>query len=890
MKKLLNGIWLLALLSLLSIEASATHNRAGEITYEHVSGFTYRVIITTYTKESALADRPWLKLKWGDEAPNTPDNELDSLQRDEIDPSIAFDVQRNTYTGLHTYSGPGAFTIVVEDPNRNDGVNNIIASVDQIFCISSMIIISPLTGQNNSAVLLNDPIQDACIYQPWIYNPAAYDPDGDLLLYSLVPCMGDDCIPLLGWDSPELWTSETTDTFTIDPETGTITWDTPLYSGEYNIAIKIEEYRGGFLVGSIIRDMQITVVTCNNQPPNINPLPDFCIEAGEYFEFQAIATDPDDDNLIMEAFGGPLSNVVHPATFQPNIRKFTWTPQCEEVREAAYTLTLQVTDDGYIPLSNVETVNITVVAPRVENPTATAQGSSISLNWDVHECSDIFTPYQASEIRYKIYRRNNTFGFNPSDCELGVPEYTGYTQVGETQGINSTTFVDTNLQFGSVYCYMVVTCWFDGAISYASEEFCDTLRKDVPIMTKASVDFTDPVNGQMSVCWSPPHDLDTLVFPGPFYYELYTSPGFTEPSTLIYTSSVSPFLIWGDTCFVHENVNTQDIGHSYHVKLIANNVDTGTSRKATSVFLQTAPADNSVILQMPHDVPWTNVTYEIYRRDPDATDFVLVGTSNTSTYTDTALVNNLEYCYKVRTVGSFFVDLITDPIINWSQETCETPYDLNPPCPPVLTVDDDCINITNELVWNNPNNGCADDVTAYNVYYAPNANEELQLITTNNDPNDTTFIFPVEEYNFSIAGCYAITALDSLNLWPDGSLNRNESDFSEIICIDNCPEYFLPNIFSPNNDGINDFFVPFPYRYVESIDLIIFNRWGMEVFKTTDPDINWDGKNFESGNISPDGAYYYTIKVNTKRLNGTETLQFSGTIQLQDGKQPLSSE
>ncbi|MFY8138679.1 MAG: hypothetical protein ACOVMR_11270, partial [Flavobacteriales bacterium] len=151
MKKLLNGIWLLALLSLLSIEASATHNRAGEITYEHVSGFTYRVIITTYTKESALADRPWLKLKWGDEAPNTPDNELDSLQRDEIDPSIAFDVQRNTYTGLHTYSGPGAFTIVVEDPNRNDGVNNIIASVDQIFCISSMIIISPLTGQNNSA-------------------------------------------------------------------------------------------------------------------------------------------------------------------------------------------------------------------------------------------------------------------------------------------------------------------------------------------------------------------------------------------------------------------------------------------------------------------------------------------------------------------------------------------------------------------------------------------------------------------------------------------------------------------------------------------------------------------------------------------------------------------
>ena len=45
--------------------AQATHNRAGEITYTHVQGLTYEVVITTYTKASALADRPWLFLTWG---------------------------------------------------------------------------------------------------------------------------------------------------------------------------------------------------------------------------------------------------------------------------------------------------------------------------------------------------------------------------------------------------------------------------------------------------------------------------------------------------------------------------------------------------------------------------------------------------------------------------------------------------------------------------------------------------------------------------------------------------------------------------------------------------------------------------------------------------------
>ena len=67
-------------IAFLNVKAFATHNRAGEITYKHVEGLTYEVLITTYTKSSALADRPLLYLRWGDE---NGDDE-DSLRRESL--------------------------------------------------------------------------------------------------------------------------------------------------------------------------------------------------------------------------------------------------------------------------------------------------------------------------------------------------------------------------------------------------------------------------------------------------------------------------------------------------------------------------------------------------------------------------------------------------------------------------------------------------------------------------------------------------------------------------------------------------------------------------------------------------------------------------------------
>ena len=126
-----------------------------------------------------------------------------------------------------------------------------------------------------------------------------------------------------------------------------------------------------------------------------------------------------------------------------------------------------------------------------------------------------------------------------------------------------------------------------------------------------------------------------------------------------------------------------------------------------------------------------------------------------------------------------------------------------------------------------------------------------------------------------ISGCYRVTALDTAG---------NESVMSEERCAENCPLYQLPNVFTPNGDGSNDTFRPFPYRFVESIDLQVFNRWGGLVFETSDPDINWDGRD-SGGNILADGVYYYHCRVYVQRSDGSRGIydQLKGFIEILKG-------
>lgn len=62
---------------------------------------------------------------------------------------------------------------------------------------------------------------------------------------------------------------------------------------------------------------------------------------------------------------------------------------------------------------------------------------------------------------------------------------------------------------------------------------------------------------------------------------------------------------------------------------------------------------------------------------------------------------------------------------------------------------------------------------------------------------------------------------------------------------------WAPNIFSPDQDGLNDLFLIRGPIHPDNFLLIIYSRWGEKVFEATDPNIGWDGsknnKKFNSG-------------------------------------------
>jgi gliding motility-associated-like protein len=89
-------------------------------------------------------------------------------------------------------------------------------------------------------------------------------------------------------------------------------------------------------------------------------------------------------------------------------------------------------------------------------------------------------------------------------------------------------------------------------------------------------------------------------------------------------------------------------------------------------------------------------------------------------------------------------------------------------------------------------------------------------------------------------------------------------------------EIFIPNIFSPNGDNINDqWIVIFSDPSITGIECRIFDRWGDVVFSTEVNPIMWDGY-FNESPVNP-GVYVYLIEV--ERSDGIQEM-LSGDITL----------
>jgi len=241
MKKIFS---LILLFSFIIHAAYATHDMAGDISYMQINGNTYLIVIRTFTNTNPAttqADRCELIVYFGDgdsaiaprvngdtsvECPTRANGEL-----------IAPYIKKNVYEIVHTYSVNGSYIVSTEDPSRVQGECNIPNSVDASFYLRATIILNSFSANHSSPQYTGIPLVADTVGVISHYNPLAVDTDGDSLFYELTSPMSI-AVPISGYTIPP-----TSNSFSIDSLTGTVTWNTPTTICSYAYAIKITEWR-----------------------------------------------------------------------------------------------------------------------------------------------------------------------------------------------------------------------------------------------------------------------------------------------------------------------------------------------------------------------------------------------------------------------------------------------------------------------------------------------------------------------------------------------------------------------------------------------------------------------------------------------------------------------
>ncbi|MEQ9467384.1 MAG: gliding motility-associated C-terminal domain-containing protein [Ekhidna sp.] len=928
-------VFLLSALSFLS--SRATHIRAGEIIAKRVSPLKYEFTFYGYRDVEGVP--------FGNGTFDFGDDEVFGGQNGETIPwtnivNLGNGVERWEFTLTHEYDGGSTYLVSYKEENRNANIQNISGSINTPFYVETLIIIDPLIV-NNTPFFTVPPIDQGVVGGIFEHNPGAFDPDGDSLSYYFVIPKQERGINVSGHRSlidPDFYDNfnrgnqakDGPPTLTIDPITGTIVWDAPggatipdEENREFNVAFVVEEWRRikGQLVrlGFVTRDMQIIIWDFENEPPELEIPEDTCIVAGETITAIIVGTDPDGDPVKIEAFGGPFevnpsaTVTPDPAQFQgpPSVLNFEWETSCGQIRSAPYEVQFKATDDPTIPniqnppgLVNFETWRITVVGPAPTGLTVDTQpGRQMQLNWDPYSCPNADS--------MQVWRRVGEFEINPT-CETGVPANSGYELI-ETLRINQTSFLDDNngigLSPGSKYCYRLVATFPSpgGGESIVSEEACDSLLIDVPVITNVDISETSETNGRIEVRWTPPYQIDEIAFPPTYTYEVLRKEGQGFGGT--FTSVRGPST---DTTLMDTGLNTLDLSYSYKIVLY-DNTDTqvDTSQQASSVRLEPTPLVGAIRLNWEANVPWSNnvqaYPYHYIFRDNvnggDLSEIVLIDSVDVTmdglSYLDDGSFNGIdlneeiEYCYYITTQGSYDNDLLPEPLINNSQIICAQPNDTIPPCAPVsvtfnasLSCEQQLASIpcgldnqfVNEFSWEMDGDAsCDDDVQFYRIYFSGSGEDgTFELLDQTSGTQYTHGGLS------SLAGCYLITAVDR---------SGNESPLSDVVCNDNCPQYVLPNVITPNGDGRNDTFRPLKdadncQRFVESVVFKVFNRTGAELFEydSTEPEktilINWDGTT-KGGRELPAGVYYYSAEVRFTRLNPEDAVEvINGWVQI----------
>ncbi|MEP7170908.1 MAG: PKD domain-containing protein, partial [Bacteroidota bacterium] len=367
MKKTLPLFFLLFLLQCFFAENSrASHSMGADLTYTCLGGNNYKLRLSFYRDCYGVAAdiSPIVTISsvscgqsftvYLDTIPGTG-QEITPLC-----PSATSTCNGGTYTGIQEWVYEGVVTLPAQCTDwefsydlccRNAAITTVSGPSSEDIYVHSFLN-NTITPCNNSPTFTNKPVPFVCLGQEFCFNHGAYDVDGDSLAYSLITPLGASGVPIT-YLNPYSATQplNSVPTMTFDPLSGDFC-ATPQSIQVTVMAVMVKEYRNGVLIGKVERDIQITVIPCNNNLPGltgINGTNNYTatICADEPFCFDIFSNDPDagqnvsvswDTSIIAGAFN--TSGSPYPTG------TFCWTPTQGDVSPNSHCFTVRVRDDA----------------------------------------------------------------------------------------------------------------------------------------------------------------------------------------------------------------------------------------------------------------------------------------------------------------------------------------------------------------------------------------------------------------------------------------------------------------------------------------------------------------------------------------------------------------
>ena len=223
---------------------------------------------------------------------------------------------------------------------------------------------------NSSPRFSSIPVPFICNNQPFVYNHGATDPDGDSLVYFLVDAQEaqNDPVNYAGGFSGTNPMSTSSGTI-IDTLTGNVFLSpNAIQIGVF--AVRVDEYRNDTLIGSTVRDIQVTVLNCSNNNPTLpgisaatggNIIDSFTAQvcSGNTLVLTLPGIDPDAlDNLTLTSNSAFRNSTFTVSGTNPAVGTFTWTPTAGDAGVNNFTLNLQ---DDACPITATTARSITVI-------------------------------------------------------------------------------------------------------------------------------------------------------------------------------------------------------------------------------------------------------------------------------------------------------------------------------------------------------------------------------------------------------------------------------------------------------------------------------------------------------------------------------------------------